>query len=281
MLVEHRDNRRCAETEAGVAVRRDVEFLILPQDVESAKNEFFASRKQSPAAASDQSKTSSPGSISAVQLPNDFCISVFASMHPKSNRLIVRDVLFDGNPAPPPNPDSAGNAPAAGGDVATATKSKSIEIMRHGGGGGEAVVSSGNFGGSTDRELDPYKLKQLSDRIAQIGAIRSNERGAEQQKHKEIHRIQQLIKSLEAMDVEEAEDVLDKELERLMYMERIAQMGRCVMNFAWRYEEGVENGRAYHFRCCGGSHTVSFEELKIPRDQQPYMRDLFRHSNSE
>jgi hypothetical protein len=90
--------------------------------------------------------------------------------------------------------------------------------MRHGGGGGEAVVSSGNFGGSTDRELDPYKLKQLSDRIAQIGAIRSNERGAEQQKHKEIHRIQQLIKSLEAMDVEEAEDVLDKELERLMYM---------------------------------------------------------------
>lgn len=216
MLVEHRDNRRCAENEAGVAVRRDVEFLILPQDVESAKNEFFASRKQVPAVAPVQSKASSSGSISAVQLPNDFCISVFASLHPQSNRLIVRDVLFDEKAAPPPpSPDSAGNAPDA---AATATKTKSIEIMRHRGGGGEAVVSSGNFDAAADRELDPYKLKQLSDRIAQIGAIRSSERGAEQQKHKEIHRIQQLIKSLEAMDVEEAEDILDQELERQKVM---------------------------------------------------------------
>jgi hypothetical protein len=55
-------------------------------------------------------------------------------------------------------------------------------------------------------------------------------------------------------------------------------MGKCVMNFAWRYEQGTEHGKHYDFRCCGGSHTISFAELGISSDRLPYIRDLLRHS---
>ncbi len=58
-------------------------------------------------------------------------------------------------------------------------------------------------------------------------------------------------------------------------------MGRCVMDFAWSYEQGEENGKHYDFRCCGGSHTISFSELGIPAEKHAAIRDLFRHDTRD
>ena len=62
------------------------------------------------------------------------------------------------------------------------------------------------------------------------------------------------------------------------YRELCAKMGKCVMDFAWSYEQGDEMGKHYDFRCCGGSHTISFAELGIKDGAiQASIRDLFRH----
>jgi hypothetical protein len=61
-------------------------------------------------------------------------------------------------------------------------------------------------------------MQSLLDRIQSIGAIQSHERGAEQQKEREIERIKNLIRRLESMDVDEAEEELDAELEKAAVM---------------------------------------------------------------
>jgi hypothetical protein len=61
-------------------------------------------------------------------------------------------------------------------------------------------------------------MQSLLDRMQSIGAIQSGERGAEQQKEREIERIRTLIRRLESMDVEEAEEELDAELEKAAVM---------------------------------------------------------------
>jgi hypothetical protein len=225
MLVEHRDNRRCNETEAGTVVSRDVEFAILPQDVASARAEFFASReatkKSGKESAGKSDKVSaSAASASQLRFPHDFSISI--SIDPLSKRLCVRDMKLDlgrdddGSDEPGMNGDDAGHS--GPGNEAAATATASVQIARHNGGGGEVVAASGGGGAADGRELDPGKMAQLRDRIGRIAGVQSYEGGAEQQKEREIERIKTLIRRLESMDVDDAEEELDAELEKQAIM---------------------------------------------------------------
>ena len=65
-------------------------------------------------------------------------------------------------------------------------------------------------------------MKRLKDQLQKIGAIQSNEPGAEQHKTREKERLKTFIRRLESMDVEEAEEELDRELRKqdIMYVER-------------------------------------------------------------
>jgi hypothetical protein len=229
MLVEHRDNRRCTETEAGIMVARDVEFSILPQDVLSARGEFFASRTAIKKSAQGSAVSSAAASAAAaptgeLQFPREFSLSINASIDPLSKRLCVRDLKLDfgRNDSQPPTADpnrDGGDAGDSGPiDAAAATATASVQIARHSGGGGEVVGAVGGSGGAASRELDSRKMQSLLDRIQSIGAIQSHERGAEQQKEREIERIKNLIRRLESMDVDEAEEELDAELEKAAVM---------------------------------------------------------------
>ena len=48
------------------------------------------------------------------------------------------------------------------------------------------MAASGGSGAADCRELDPGKMRQLLDRIERIAGIQSDERGAEQQKEREM-----------------------------------------------------------------------------------------------
>ena len=222
MLVEHRDNRRCAETEAGLMVARDLEFSILPQDVMSARLEFFASRMAPKKNA--KSESAALGPVGDLQLPREFSLSISASIDPLSKRLCVRDLKLDfgqdGHQPPSDDPNGDGNDPGDAGpiDESAATATASVQIARHSGGGGEVVGAVGGSAGAVARELDSSKMQSLLDRMQRIGAIQSHERGAEQQKEREIERIKSFIRRLESMDVDEAEEELDAELEKAAIM---------------------------------------------------------------
>ncbi len=229
MLVEHRDNRRCTETEAGLTVARDLEFSILPQDVMSARKEFFASRMApnklaNSAAVPAVSLSAASGPVHDLQLPREFSLSISASVDPFSKRLCVRDLKLDfgqnGHQPPSDDPNADGNDPGDSGPVndAAATATASVQIARHCGGGGEVVGAAGGSSGAVTRELDSSKMQSLLDRMQRVGAIQSHERGAEQQKEREIERIKSFIRHLESMDVDEAEEELDAELEKAAVM---------------------------------------------------------------
>jgi hypothetical protein len=231
MLVEQRDNRRVAETEAGTIVARDVEFDILPQDVEMARSEFFASRKPQAKRQKLGADLASPGiaqpstSCESLQFPNEISISIHASIDPSSKRLRVRDVKLGdfsasaGSNGLSDHHDDSGPAELP---AALATKTQSIYMARHRGGGGEAVGGCGADEDAAAPELDASKMKRLKDQLQKIGAIQSNEPGAEQHKTREKERLRTFIRRLESMDVEEAEEELDRELRKqdIMYVER-------------------------------------------------------------
>jgi hypothetical protein len=214
MLVEHRDNRRCVEVEAGMHVARDTEFSILPEDVLSARREFIASRTVTKK--SMQVPSMAPP-INA-GFPSSFAITIDASIDHSSKKLCIRNVKFDSDgmrDEPDLSNDEGSSGPS---DPAAATATASVQIARHVGGGGEVVGAVADAAGAATRELDVGKMQMLNDRIQKIGAIESHELGAEQHKRREIERIRTLIRRLESMDIDEAEEELDRELEKAAIM---------------------------------------------------------------
>jgi hypothetical protein len=84
--------------------------------------------------------------------------------------------------------------------------------------------------------------------------------GHKKQLEEELRRTRELIDNIKLLDEVKAQALIEEEKQRLALMkqivERIIDIGRCEMDFAWRWEGD-------RFRCEGGSHYATPEQLGV------------------
>jgi len=76
----------------------------------------------------------------------------------------------------------------------------------------------------------------------------------------ELRRIKKLEEAARRAKEEERHRLLEMETKRRAIIRKLAQIGRCPAGFAWRREGGG-------FRCAGGSHYASVDQLGIDRTE--------------
>ena len=120
----------------------------------------------------------------------------------------------------------------------------------------EPAGDTGPMESVPDRDLD-----YLHDHITKIEARLRDAKGMHKEKlEEELRRTREQIDKIKLLDEVKAQALIEEEKQRLALMqqvvEKIGAIGRCPMDFAWRWEG---NG----FRCEGGSHYATPEELGV------------------
>ncbi len=136
-------------------------------------------------------------------------------------------------------------APAQAGSVAHFFKSEEV---------------ADNSGQSMESAPDS-NLDFLRDHMRKIEArLRDAQGGHRTQLEEELRRTQELVDKIKLLDEVKAQALIEEEKERLALMQqvvkRICELGRCPMDFAWRWE-----GDQFH--CEGGSHFATPAQLGV------------------
>ncbi len=120
----------------------------------------------------------------------------------------------------------------------------------------KADVKGKAHASAPDSNLDFLRdhIRKIEDRLHDAKGMHR------EQLEEELRRARELIDKIRLLDEVKAQALIEEEKQRLAIMqqvvERISEIGRCPMDFAWRWEG---NG----FRCEGGSHYATPEELGV------------------
>ena len=157
--------------------------------------------------------------------------------------------------------DAAGNEEGAGPELTadqdmSAVKRVLINKHKESDGDAPSLVSD-----ESDGDLDFLKdhLKAIEDRLKSAESA-GHESSLREERDRTIKMIKTIAELKRLHDVAAAQKKLEEEKRRLALMtkirERICAIGRCPMDFAWRWE-----GNQFH--CEGGSHYATPERLGV------------------